>query len=89
MRLRDASCKNSEQKFQKIEQALADGRFLPNQNRIKKEFISESSQYKMTTYLRRFRFWKLQSWRLAGLGWLAGWAGWLGWLAGPVRGFYF
>ena len=79
MRLRDASCKNSEKRFQKIEQALADGRFLPNQNRIKKGFVSESGDCKMTTYLRRFRFWKLKSWRHAGLGWLAGLAGLAGW----------
>ena len=85
MRLRDASCKNSGKRFQKIQQALADGRFLPSQNRIKKGVVSQSGDCKMKRYLRRFTFYTKKSWRK--LGWLARLAGLAGWLAGPVRDF--
>ena len=54
MRLRDASCKHFGKRFLKIQQALADARFLRSQNRIKKRVVSESGDCKMTRYLRRF-----------------------------------
>ena len=77
MRLRDASCKHFGKRLKKIQQALAEARFLRGENRIKKEVVSQSGDCKMTTLWKRNRFLKVTIWRLpfGGTFWLAGFAG--------------
>ena len=78
MRLRDASCKNSGKRFQKIQQALADGRFLAESKSYQKrvhfsKWPSQNDDVPETLLI--FQGSKLT---VRWAGWLAGLAGWAG-----------